>query len=95
MKNNFYNISNLGNFMNQVSFAVDGISLFFVVLSTFLIPLCILTIFKINFKKAKEFCFYFLILEIFLILSFTSTDIISFFIYFESILIPMFLIIGI
>ena len=43
----------------------------------------------------KEYCIYFLLLEIFLILSFTALDLISFFVFFESILIPMFFIIGV
>jgi len=78
-----------------VTFGVDGISLFFIILSTFIIPLCLLTSWKKNFIQVKEYCIYFLLLEIFLILSFAALDLISFFIFFESILIPMFFIVGI
>ena len=74
---------------------IDGISLFFILLSTFIVPLCLLTSWKKNFIQVKDYCIYFLLLEIFLILSFTSLDLISFFVFFESILIPMFFIIGI
>jgi len=60
-----------------------------------LVPLCLLTSWKKEFKLISDYCFYFIILEIFLILSFSALDIITFFIFFESILIPMFFIIGI
>ena len=83
------------NLINHISFGIDGISLFFIILSTFIIPLCLLTSYKTKFKEASDYCLYFLLLEIFLILSFSAMDIISFFIFFESILIPMFFIIGI
>jgi len=83
------------NLINHIAFGIDGISLFFIILSTFIIPLCLLTSYKTKFIKVADYCLYFLLLEIFLILSFSAMDIISFFIFFESILIPMFFIIGI
>jgi proton-translocating NADH-quinone oxidoreductase chain M len=83
------------NLLGHISFGIDGISLFFILLSTFIVPLCLLTSYKTTFIRVADYCLYFLILEIFLILSFTAMDIISFFIFFESILIPMFFIIGI
>lgn len=92
---NFWNISTLHSFVNHICFGIDGISLFFILLTTFLIPLCLLTTFKINFIKISEFCLYFIVLEIILIFSFISIDLICFFYFFESILIPMFFIIGI
>ena len=78
-----------------ISFGLDGISLFFILLSTFSIPLCILTSYNKNFNNVVSYCFYFLSLEFFLILSFSATDLIVFFFFFESILIPMFFIIGV
>ena len=84
-------------YMNKffISFGIDGISLFFVLLSTFTIPLCLLTSYKNGLIYVKDFCLYLIILEIFLILSFSALDLIAFFIFFECILIPMFFIIGI
>jgi proton-translocating NADH-quinone oxidoreductase chain M len=78
-----------------ISFGIDGISLFFILLSTFTIPLCLLTSYKNGLIYVKDFCLYLIVLEIFLILSFSALDLIAFFIFFESILIPMFFIIGI
>ena len=78
-----------------ISFGIDGISLFFILLSTFTIPLCLLTSYKNGLIYVKDYCLYLLVLEIFLILSFTAIDLIAFFFFFESILIPMFFIIGI
>jgi proton-translocating NADH-quinone oxidoreductase chain M len=72
---------------------VDGISLFFVLLTTFLFPLCILASWgKIH---TKSFLTCFLSIEILLVLVFTVLDLIWFYIFFESVLIPIFLIIGI
>jgi NADH-ubiquinone oxidoreductase chain 4 len=78
-----------------ISFGIDGISLFFILLSTFITPLCLLTSYKRNLIFIKEYCLSLLLLELFLIFSFVSTDLISFFIFFESILIPMFFLIGV
>ena len=91
----FMCITNLGvnwipHSLHSFSFGLDGISLFFVLLTTLLIPLCILTSWKKKFKLISDYCFYFILLEIFLILSLFSLDLVSFFISFESILIPMF-----
>jgi NADH-ubiquinone oxidoreductase chain 4 len=84
-------------FINKliISFGIDGISLFFILLSTFIIPLCLLTSYKKNLIYVKDYCIYLLLLEIFLIFSFSAIDLIAFFVFFESILIPMFFIIGI
>jgi len=74
---------------------IDGISLFFILLTTFLTPLCILI--SRNSVKAyiKEYMISFLLLEFLLILVFCVLDLVLFYIFFESILIPMFIIIGI
>lgn len=74
---------------------IDGISLFFVILTTFLIPICMLISYEIITKNIKEYFILFFILEFCLIISFTVLDLFIFYIFFESVLIPMFLIIGI
>jgi NADH-ubiquinone oxidoreductase chain 4 len=74
---------------------VDGISIFFVLLTTFIIPLCILSSWDSIKIGIKYFMIAFLILETLLIAVFIVLDLLLFYICFESILIPMFLIIGI
>jgi len=74
---------------------IDGISIFFIILSTFLIPMCLLVSWDSINKSVKLYIILFLILEFFLILIFIVLDILLFYIFFESLLIPMFLIIGI
>lgn len=80
-----------------ISFAlgVDGISVFFVVLSTMLVPLCILSSWGAIQKRVKEFMVAFLMLETFMIGTFLALDTVLFYIFFEAVLIPMFLIIGV
>lgn len=73
---------------------IDGISIFFIILTAFLGPLCILTSWKSEFYEVKTYILYILLIELFLFLAFLSTDLISFFIFFESTLIPMFILIG-
>ena len=74
---------------------VDGISLFFISLSVLLIPVCILMSWNAIDNLKKEFLISLFIILILLIGVFTIMDIIGFYILFEAILIPMFLIIGI
>ena len=74
---------------------IDGISLFMVILSTFLTPLCILASWESIKKRVKEYMIAFLILETVMIGMFSSVDILLFYIFFEAVLIPMYLIIGI
>lgn len=76
-----------------VSFGVDGISIFFVLLTTLLVPLCLLGSWTINYK-VKEYLSAFLIIESFILIVFTALDLLVFYIFFEAVLIPMFLIIG-
>ena len=82
---------------DNLKFAVgiDGISLPFVILSTFLIPLCIYFMWNIEKKKMKLYLSSFLLIETFLIGAFSAIDLFSFYIFFESILIPMYLIVGV
>jgi len=74
---------------------IDGISIFFLLLTTLLIPLCLLTSWNSVNKNLKEFLIAFLMLDFFLIGTFCVLDVLLFYIFFESVLIPMFLIIGI
>lgn len=74
---------------------IDGISLFFLLLTTLLIPLCLLTSWNSVTIYLKEFLIAFLVLEFFLIGTFCVLDLLLFYIFFESVLIPMFLIVGI
>lgn len=90
----------IGNLNFNLFFGLDGISLIFVLLTTLLIPLCILTSWAsiktpITYGGIKLFLLSFLALDILLIGVFTVLDLFGFYILFEAVLIPMFLIIGI
>ena len=85
----------LNNENLKFSVGVDGISLPFIMLSTFLIPLCIFFLWKQKKRNIKTYLACFLLIESFLIGAFSAIDLFSFYIFFESILIPMYLIIGI
>lgn len=74
---------------------VDGISVFFVILSTLLTPLCILSAWEAIQKHVREYMVAFLVLETLMIGMFCALDMVLFYIFFEGVLIPMFLIIGI
>jgi proton-translocating NADH-quinone oxidoreductase chain M len=74
---------------------IDGISLFFLLLTTLLIPLCLLTSWDSIKVDLKKYLISFLVMEFFLIGVFCVLDLLLFYIFFESVLIPMFLIIGI
>ncbi len=74
---------------------VDSISLYFVLLSVFLTPICILASWNSVKKRVKEYMIAFLVLESFMIGTFTALDSVLFYVFFEGVLIPMFLIIGI
>ena len=74
---------------------IDGISLFFVLLTTLLIPLCLLVSWKSVKVNLKEFLIAFLVMEFFLIGVFCILDLLLFYIFFESVLIPMYLIVGV
>ena len=74
---------------------IDGISLFFVLLSTLLTPICILASWEAVHARVKEYMLAFLILETMMVGMFCALDLMVFYIFFEAVLIPMFLIIGI
>lgn len=79
----------------NLTLGVDGISLFFLLLTTLLIPLCLLVSWNSINSNLKEYLIAFLVMEFFLIGVFCVLDLLLFYIFFESVLIPMFLIIGI
>ena len=74
---------------------IDGISLFFVLLSAFLTPVCIVASWDSVKTRVKEYMVAFLLLEALMIGTFSALDSILFYVFFEAVLIPMFLIIGI
>ncbi|WP_085900287.1 NADH-quinone oxidoreductase subunit M [Kiloniella majae] len=74
---------------------VDGISVLFVLLSTLLTPICIISSWAAVNKRVKEYMVSFLILETMMVGMFCALDIVVFYIFFEGVLIPMFLIIGV
>jgi proton-translocating NADH-quinone oxidoreductase chain M len=79
-----------------LSLAVDGLSLSLIILTAFLIPICVLLSWNNTvYKKAKQYVLCYLIMESFLFGIFTSLDLLLFYVFFEAVLIPMFLIIGI
>ncbi len=73
---------------------VDGISMLFVMLTTLLTPICILASWGLK-KRIKEYMIAFLVLETMMLGMFSAMDMFIFYIFFEAVLIPMFLIIGI
>ncbi|MDA0358981.1 MAG: NADH-quinone oxidoreductase subunit M [Proteobacteria bacterium] len=74
---------------------VDGISMPFVLLSTFLTPLAILASWQAITVRVREYMIAFLVLETMIVGMFVSLDMLMFYLFFEAVLIPMFLIIGI
>lgn len=74
---------------------VDGISIFMVVLTTFLMPICILCSWDSVTQRVREYMICFLVLESLVIGVFCALDLLLFYIFFEGMLIPMYLIIGI
>jgi NADH-quinone oxidoreductase subunit M len=74
---------------------VDGISMWFVVISAILTPVSIVAAIGSVRKRVKEFMVALLVLETMMIGTFTSLDLVLFYVFFEGVLIPMFLIIGI
>jgi NADH-quinone oxidoreductase subunit M len=74
---------------------VDGISMPFVLLSTFLTPLAVLASWRAITHRVREYMIAFLVLETMMIGMFVSLDMLMFYLFFEAVLIPMFLIIGI
>ena len=74
---------------------IDGISILFIILTTFITPLCIISVNNSIKNRLSEFLIAILIMESFMIGVFCSLDLVVFYLFFEAGLIPMFLIIGI
>jgi NADH-quinone oxidoreductase subunit M len=74
---------------------VDGISVLFVLLSTLLTPICILASWESVQTRVREYMVAFLVLESMMVGMFCALDFVLFYIFFEAVLIPMFLIIGV
>ena len=74
---------------------IDGISILFIILTTFITPLCVISICSTIKYRLKDFLIAVLLLETLMIGVFCSLDLVIFYLFFEAGLIPMFLIIGI
>ncbi len=74
---------------------LDGISMTFVLLSTLLTPICILASWEAITVRVKEYMIAFLALETLMVGTFCALDFVVFYVFFEGVLIPMFLIIGV
>jgi len=79
----------------QYRMGVDGISVLFIVLTAFLMPLCIAASWRSIDDRVAEYMIAFLVLETLMIGVFCALDLILFYMFFEGVLVPMFLIIGI
>lgn len=77
------------------SMGVDGISVWFVLLSTFLTPICILSSIGAVETRVKEYMVAFLVLETMMVGMFCALDMVLFYVFFEGVLLPMFIIIGV
>ncbi len=84
----------INNFI-KFKLGVDGISILFIVLTTFITPICIISCINSVKERVKEFLIAILVLETFMIGVFCSLDLVMFYLFFEAGLIPMFLIIGV
>ena len=74
---------------------IDGISILFIILTTFITPLCIISVNNTIKKRLRDFLIAILVMESLMIGVFCSLDLVIFYLFFEAGLIPMFLIIGV
>lgn len=101
----FSKSANVFQFVEKVRFSemldikyylgIDGISLLLIVLTAILTPICLAISINSIQKRVKEFVIAFLLIEGFVIASFCALDLLFFYIFFEAMLIPMFLMIGV
>nr|YP_010461280.1 NADH dehydrogenase subunit 4 [Trochocyathus caryophylloides]UUF92224.1 NADH dehydrogenase subunit 4 [Trochocyathus caryophylloides] len=93
----FITLVEWGGFLDwgPLLFGLDGVSLFFLLLTTFLIPTCVLISQKSTRFLFKEFLLCLFFLEIVLVGVFLALDLLLFYIFFEGVLIPMFILIGV
>ena len=85
----------IGGFTINYHMGIDGISLFFILLSTLLTVLCVLSSWTVIHFQVKEYMISFLVLETMMVGIFSALDFFLFYVFFEGVLIPMFVIIGI
>jgi NADH-quinone oxidoreductase subunit M len=85
----------VGGFHITYHLGIDGISLFFILLSTLLTVICVVSSWESIRTQVKEYMVTFLVMETMLVGIFCALDFILFYLFFEGVLIPMFLIIGI
>jgi len=82
--------------LNNLTFTLgaDGLSMIFLLLTLLVFPICFVSSWAVA-KKSKSFFVYLLAMELLLALTFTTLDLFYFFVFFESLLIPMFILIGV
>ncbi|HVB17575.1 MAG TPA: NADH-quinone oxidoreductase subunit M [Stellaceae bacterium] len=85
----------IGGFSITYHMGIDGISLFFVLLATLLTPICVLASWTNVHAQVREYMIAFLVLETMMVGIFCALDFILFYVFFEGVLVPMFLIIGV
>jgi NADH-quinone oxidoreductase subunit M len=85
----------IGGFQFTYHMGIDGISLFFVLLSTLLTLLSIVSAWEVIQFRVKEFMIAFLVLETLMVGIFCALDFVLFYMFFEGVLVPMFIIIGV
>jgi NADH-quinone oxidoreductase subunit M len=85
----------LTNYDVKYFVGIDGISILMILLTAALTPICLAISLKSVEKRVKEYVIAFLLIEAFVIGSFCALDLLLFYIFFEAMLIPMFLVIGI
>ncbi len=83
-----------GGYTLTYHMGLDGISMLFVLLATLLTPICVLASWQMK-HRVREYMVAFLALETFMVGTFSALDLVTFYIFFEGVLIPMFLIIGV
>ncbi len=88
-------VSWLPDFKVGYRMGVDGISVLFVLLATALTPICILASWESVRTRVREYMISFLVLETMMVGAFAATDFIVFYMFFEGLLIPMYIIIGV
>ena len=88
-----YEIPLIPQYSLNLSFGVNGINLPFLLLTTFIMPVCIFAAEAVDVNY-KEFIIYLLLIELCLILTFLSKNLFFFYVFFESVLIPMYFLIG-
>ena len=89
------NVAWIEAFKIRYHVGIDGISLFFILLTTLLTPICVLASWESITERVKEYMIAFLVMETMMIGMFSALDMVVFYVFFEGVLIPMFLIIGV